>query len=501
MIGGSAARVARACLLAAPFIGCGSLIEVPDLPPVPPDLYDRAFTAEEVAADVDALFSVIEEVHPGPYGIVSREAMRERRQALLAGLDAPLTRRQLQPMLAELVAALGDGHTSVHLPMQEFWRDQAADGCFPVDVAWDGAGLVVRRTAAVTADGALAPGARLLRIGERPAPDVFRSFLARTSGETEGWRVAGVERRFAVLLWLDGARPPYPVRVASALDPSREFGVELPGLPWGAVARGAAPGGGAPWRLEHRDDGVAVLTLDSLAGDLGRFEDFLEEQFGSLADHPPSALVIDLRRNGGGDSRLGDELLQYLSDAPWRQAARKEWKVSARLKAHLKSLLPAWLRWLPVQYLHPTGRTLWGTPEGEVAVLEEPSLAPRDEPLRYHGPLAWLTGPETFSSAMSLACGARDCGRGLLVGAETGGVVNGFGEVYPFQLPNTRLGVQVSTAWFVHAGGEPDRRGGVRPDVAAWPGPGEDGDPVLDAAIATLRARAAQAVDGSPAAD
>ena len=263
-------------------------------------------------------------------------------------------------------------------------------------------------------------------------------------------------------------------------------GLELLGLPWGSVARGAAPGAGDAWRLERRDDGVAVLTLDTLARDLDDFEDFLEPTFASLAEQPPSALVVDLRRNGGGDSRLGDELLQYLSDVPWRQAARKEWKVSARLKQHLKSLLPAWIRWLPVWYLHPMGRKLWRTPEGEVAFFEEERVTPRREPLRFSGPLAWLIGPETFSAAVGLAAGAEDCRRGLRVGAETGGVINGFGEVYPLRLPHTRLGAQVSTAFFVRANGDASVRGGVQPDVAVWPAPGERGDPVLDAAIRAL---------------
>ena len=113
-----------------------------------------------------------------------------------------------------------------------------------------------------------------------------------------------------------------------------------------------------PGASERRADGAAVLTLDTLAGDLDEFERFLEETSGELEREPPTALVIDLLRNGGGDSRLGDELLQHLCDHPWRQAARKEWKVSAPLKRHLKSMVPAWIRWLPVQYLHPMSRKL-----------------------------------------------------------------------------------------------------------------------------------------------
>jgi hypothetical protein len=481
------ARLIPAAFLAFCALGaCGSLVRVPGLAPVPPEALGGSFTPAEIAADLEYLFALLEEVHPDPYRDVSRESIGERRAALLAGLDRSITRCELQPRLAELVAALGDGHTSVH-PPEEFWRDAGGAGsCFPIDVRWDGSALWVRRTAVGTPDGALGPGARLLEIGGRSAEDLVHTFLARQSGESEAWRTAGVEVNFPTHLWLEGIQPPFRVRVACALDKSNVFEMDLSGMPWGSVARGEAPASGEEWRLERRADGVAVLTLDTLARNPGDFEEFLKSTFTALASEPPPALVIDLRRNGGGDSRLGDELLQYLSDRPWRQAARKEWKVSAPMKRNLKLHLPAWIRWLPLQYVHPMGRKIWGTPEGEVATFEWERVDPREEPLRYRGPLAWLIGPLTFSSAMGLAAGAQDCRRGLLVGSETGGIANGFGEVLPFRLPNTQLGLQVSTASFVRSDGDRSLRGGIRPGLpVADSGGGED--LVLEAAITALR--------------
>jgi hypothetical protein len=372
----------------------------------------------------------------------------------------------------------------VHLPLEEFWSDPAGGAsALPLCVSWDGGQLLVTDASAVTPDGALGPGARVIELCGRPVEELVQSFLARTSGESPAFRMAGVEGAFAIHLWLEGCCAPFRARVVSALDPAQVFEIELPGMPWGsALPKGSV--GGKPWRLERRPDGVALLALDTFGRDVGEFEEFLERTFRALADDPPAALVIDLSRNGGGDSRLGDELLQYLSDRPWRQAARKDWKVSAPLKRHLKAMLPAWVRWLPVQQLHPMGRKLWGTPEGELARFEAPPVLPRDEPLRYRGPLAWLIGPSTFSAAMGLATAAQDCGRGVLVGQETGGIQNGFGEVLPFRLPHTQLGVQVSTAYFARSG-ERVSSGGVQPDIAVPQLPGEP-DLALGAAIEAL---------------
>jgi hypothetical protein len=308
----------------------------------------------------------------------------------------------------------------------------------------------------------------------------------RQSGETEAFRANSVEYALPVHLWLEGLRPPFALRVASAVD-GHEFDVEAPGLAWSAVQRGADPGSGAqPWRIARRPDDVALLTIDTLGGDTGDFEDFLQPVFADLSARPPRALVIDLRRNGGGDSRLGDELLQYLSDRPWRQGARKEWKMSDRYRDWFKGHLRAWIRWMPVQYLHPMGWEMWTTPAGGFFVEEYDYEAPRDEPLRWRGRLAWLIGPGTFSSATSLAAAAQDADIGLLVGEPTGGVCDGFGEAMPFEMPRMRLGGQVSSARFVGPSGLPEPPHGVPPDLVARAMPGDTGDTVLEAAVAAL---------------
>ncbi len=467
---------------------CSAFIRVPGaLPPVPEPVLSQRFTPAELSSDLDALFALLEEVHPDPYTVLPRSEAAARRAALVASLDRPLLRREFQPRVAELVAALGDGHTSLYAPQDEWWRDpQGAAAALPLDVAWDGSTLRVRRTLVVTEGGDFGPGATLLAINGTPADKLFRRFLARQSGETEAWRANSVETAFALHLWLEGLVAPFHVSFASALDPSRRLSIDLDGQHWNALLRGAAPGGGERWRLQRRADGAAVLALDTLAADLGEFEDFLAATFADLQRSPPAALVVDLRRNGGGDSRLGDELLQYLTDRPWRQAARKEWKASDRYRAFLKTMLAPWLRWLPVQYLHPVGWKLWTAETGELVVFEEDPQAPRDEPLRWRGPLALLIGPGTFSSAASLAAAVKDCGLALLAGEPTGGVCNAFGEVLPFELPATRLRGQVSSARFVRPSGDATQRGGVEPDLVLKPEAGATGDGVLDALVARL---------------
>jgi C-terminal processing protease CtpA/Prc len=135
-------------------------------------------------------------------------------------------------------------------------------------------------------------------------------------------------------------------------------------------------------------------------------------------------------------------------------AARKEWRSSARYRSYMKDHLPAWLRWIPLQYATSFGRGFWGVDEGALYVQETEPKAPDPNPLRFTGPWCLLIGPGTFSSATMLANAVGDFDLAPLFGAPTGGVPNTSGEVYSCDLPHSRLGLGVSSAVFVRANGD-----------------------------------------------
>jgi hypothetical protein len=152
-------------------------------------------------------------------------------------------------------------------------------------------------------------------------------------------------------------------------------------------------------------------------------------------------------------------------------ADRKEWKASARLRERLRASVHPLARWLPMGIVHLTARVLWQTPLGETAVLRSETVVPNAERLRFCGPVCFLIGRGTFSSAVMLANAAGDFDLATLIGEETGGVPNGFGEVYVFDLPHTHLEMGVSTARFVRANGDAADPRGVLPDIEARSSP------------------------------
>lgn len=143
--------------------------------------------------------------------------------------------------------------------------------------------------------------------------------------------------------------------------------------------------------------------------------------------------------------------MPYVTGRPYRMSARKEWKASALMQAHVRD--DEW------------GRDLVETPTGEMLVGEVEETTPREEPLRFRGPVCVLVGPSTYSSALMLANAVQDYGIATVIGHRTGGRPNTYGEVYAFTLQHSGLRIGTSTARFVRASGDASDNRPVIPDI------------------------------------
>jgi hypothetical protein len=157
-------------------------------------------------------------------------------------------------------------------------------------------------------------------------------------------------------------------------------------------------------------------------------------------------LVIDLRQNEGGSSSYGDELLRYLTAEPFAQLSRSEIAVSREIRNEFIGYVPGFLRWVPLQYLHPLLRPLWTNELGQTATIRFDPVQPEERPLRFHGHVTVLIGPGTMSSASLLAATIKEHDIGTLVGRPAGGYATHYGNVIETRLPNSGLPVDMPTS-------------------------------------------------------
>ncbi len=450
-----------ALLLVISAVGCSPSVDEPE--GITEQEIGRKYAPEELRTDVSELLTTIEEVHPDAFALSCAESVRDEFAAIRAGLDEPATRIELYRKVAPVVAGLGDGHTSLPPPEEE-WRYHLQEGgtCFPFRVELDGRRMFV--TAPLTAESEVSPRSEILSINAVPAEEIIDELLPYVSGERESFRLRLLNRLFPQLLWLiyefDGA---FTVEV-SPPDGGEVQTITIPGATEESLQSKDTTVAGEPEPFSFRvlsDGHVGLLDFRSFT-DPGRFDRFLEETFTRLQDEGIEHLIIDIRENGGGNSSLGDALLAHLTDEPFTQFSEIHLKVSEQIKRQYR-----W-RWMEV----------WRMETGSLHVMSGEKKEPGDNPLRFEGDTYLLTSPFTFSSATSFAAAFKHYEVGTVVGEETGGLRESFGDLYRTQLPSTRLRLNVSHKRFISPG---DDERGITPHYEVSTRCAGDGtDPVLD---------------------
>lgn len=324
-------------------------------------------------------------------------------------------------------ARVEDGHTNVYPPPELLARHWARPPIGTERVE----GMVVIRGASRAARGfGVEPGAILETIDGEPVETYAARVIAPLqSASTPQDREV---RTFSYDL-LRGPRD-RPVRLGLRMPDGRSREVTVP--------------------RDISGDGPAPPVRDSvLPGNIGYLEvrDFAADSIPALTRASlrrlsgTRALVVDLRRNGGGSTSHGFPILQAI--------ARERFALSS-----------AWV--LSTSSFHRT--------QGFDAVpihLPVDSLSP-SRTLRYDQPVVLLVGPMTFSAAEDFAVIWRGIGRGPILGSATGGST---GQPLVFPLPGGGR-ARVRTKHDVGPGGIEFDGHGVVPDM------------VVTATIAGLRA-------------
>jgi hypothetical protein len=322
--------------------------------------------------------------HANAFHIVSREAF----DAEVARLDAAIPRLNGDEVLVgfmRIVALVGDGHTHLDLPPNSLR--------YPIEMQWFGDEL---RVIAAQAPYHSAVGARVLAIGAMPLRDVMeRATQLVPRGENDGrtqltatMQLTSPEVLHGLGLIADRANAPFAVELATGeratitLSPARF-------------------GGFSAWRMATGEK--PPLYLQRLAEPW--WTEFLpatQTVYFSFTGYPPDAefrertaalarlidesqarrLVIDLRRNQGGDL---DQFRRLL---------------------------------LPIIKSHAA--------------------------INRKGGLFVITGPGTFSAATVNALDLRNEANAILVGGPTGMRPNHYGEHAEFRLPNSGFRISYS---------------------------------------------------------
>lgn len=334
--------------------------------------------------------------------------------------------------LGQLLLELNDAHTGVTTP----WANIRC--CFALTEEIQGQ-AVVTQPGGTAIDAGLVRGSIVRSVDGHPVEEALTTMHPFLRGGSTPWQRR--YRAFAYLLSTSANANGLKVTFES---PDGELRSAY--LAW----ESASEGGGASHATgpiitgQRLSAGVGLIRIPTLSQRSGH--DLVAEFDAALDDLMDApALILDLRGNGGGDSRLGDRMVGRLLSEPVTYGA---FEFAARLPQH------GWLRRFPMR------------------------ATPRRP--RYDGPLAVLIDTRVMSSGEDLLAALLARGRVVTVGRRTAGAS---GNPISVRMPggirlrfSTGAGITYDGTLIEGRGFEPDIpvawtiddvRQGHDPDVAA----------------------------------
>jgi C-terminal processing protease CtpA/Prc len=385
-------------------------------------------SAEQMRRDLNYLVDKINQVHPATVKELPAElatAIETARGRITPSLD-PV---KFWAVLCEVITSLHDGHSSL--------RTTPADERIDLPFKWLKEGLIVDKDTKQ-----LAKGDRIVSIGGCSDAELLtrlRSLVSAENNPSIKARAAGLLPQVAVLNALD---------IATGLNVEVE--VERAGKHKTlAISSGTRPMDAEaklPWvRWEidstHR---LGVLTLDECTFD-ELYRRTLQEFFAAVQQSEVTRIAVDVRENGGGDSRVVSEFLRYLDVPDYRDYSAEIRFSPDAISQRKYPAKPGYQRF--------------------ISTASKPNPPPELEDFtRFTGKVYILTSTKTYSSANWLAVICQDNGIAEVVGDRTGNAPTSYGDVLFFTLPESGWVFTLSHKKFIRPDPENDPADALLPD-------------------------------------
>lgn len=361
------------------------------------------FTASQINSDLDFLRITVNHVHPNPYHDISAKNFELLIDSIRKSLPEKIGLDKTWIIFSKIMAAYNEGHSSISYPAEI--QKQIQDGSikiFPFMIReFNEKGLVVHYD--LSAVSILKIGDVITSINGYPVKGLMKQ-LTSLFGGLENWKNLRVVSDFGGQLVIHNITGPYKLKYINQ-GITKELTIQ-PGTLQELQTRATEirkknPGSISTSQAAYsfqRIENIGYLNFRSMR-DQTVFEKFLDSVFLDIQNKPIAGLIIDLRQNGGGNSQLGEKLIGYISDKPFKMGGGSMWKVSDEYKSFIKEQAktnPVYAGGFFNLYLIKNSGETWNG-------IVSNTYRPGKNNLRYSGKVCMLTGPNTFSSANMLA--------------------------------------------------------------------------------------------------
>ncbi|QNO13849.1 hypothetical protein HYG86_03245 [Alkalicella caledoniensis] len=380
--------------------------------------FDTIISSEQMKEDLAQLKKDMVDVHPKTINGLPNEVEKAFQQAEVL-IEHPMTVGEFTIVVSEIIIKLEDGHTSVANVFQ-------GDLKLPMEIAYVDNEFYVLDGKDVMA------GDKLISLGGITMQEIYEVAKRRVPAENIYW-INDRVKDFA--LWESTL-----TQLGATIDDVKNIEVEL--KRYGEVIKTSLNfndtytrpvdnqrfypvryvSRGYSYFLDAENDLCYFLLTRCVYDD--QYIAFMETMFKDVKDNGINNIVIDIRGNPGGDSRVINEFIRYIDIDEYLSFGGK-------------------------------GRTSTASKEqrgtGSRNSKAEPNLVNNiraEEELIFDGKIYALIDNGTFSSANWFAVIIKDNELGTIIGEPTGNAPNSYGDILRFQLTNSKIRYFIShTQW------------------------------------------------------
>lgn len=412
-------------------------------------------STKKAVADINYMIKTIEEIHYNPYFKIEEEQFKKNKDELLNKFDKDsIPFKKFMSTGMKLAAQMSGGHTSMDWQNKSLFPELMLYEFIPFtgELSNDNQHFIVTRS--TTQD--IKKGTLIKSINGISVVDLYKECMSYIGG-IQSFKNVTCEKYFPLYLFFtDMISAPYVIELTNT-----EKELEIAGLDVSTLNVFISQYQEKEnYIFEIVEDNIGLISYNSCT-DYEVFKAFLEQTFNEIKDKNINKLIIDIRENSGGDSRLNDLLLSYITIIPYRQSSGRYWKVSNQAKLAYKNN-PVYEKNFGKAFLK-----LYDESEN-LSIIEsfDEELIQPIKPKKYFtGKTCFLIGSSTFSSANFLADAIKTYKLSTLIGSATGELTNDFGELINFTLPNSGNYVYVSSTYDIGAIGNPNIFEPVYPDI------------------------------------
>lgn len=415
---------------------------------------DKKFAQQQLKEDLAFVKQQLFNAHANAFNQLSKPQYEQVFDAIGNRLKDSMTATDFYKTIKEATAWLNDEHSAITIdPALQTEAYRTGDIFLPVTLTRKGNNFYIGEL--LTTNTGLQKGQRIIKVNGVPTERVIPQCSIQASGFPEQRNQKALDQ-FGYLYAISEAKTYHNFE----LETDKHQKIKVPGTTlktWQdhvnkkvQMSNGSDP---ITYTRYGNNGYILVPAFNARTDkDMDSLRQVFDGMFTQMKADGVKNLFIDVSKNGGGNSAVGDLLISYFYGKPYL-----DYQCNFRRSDEYLNLIKQWGMKDNFYESQPVGKLIHFDPSKTTPPKQAPGL--------FGGKVYVVVGSGTFSSAIMFATIVKDNHIATLVGQiPPDGHPNHFGEMYGTRLPNTKLNLRFGVKEWIRPTGE--RKDNVlRPDV------------------------------------